>query len=361
MNSRVNVNVILTQNLFNLHLMYKAGILFSLACTVVIAMTCAGEKPDIPQQNLSVSFYNIDNLYDTVDDTGHFDNDFTPKGKYQWTTMRYKAKLKNMAKVISTMCNGSQPDILGVCEIESAIALKDLIKTAPLKASYRYVHYDSPDERGVDVALVYNSDKLTVIKSEKIAVSLTKDKNDRTRDQLCVSLLAKGAKDTLHVYVCHFPSRKEGKNESEQNRIDAARTCINYLNSHFNTSKDKIIIMGDFNDEPWDKSIARVIGAKNIYKNDSADLLNLMYSFKQEGRGSYKFRGNMNMLDQLIISNALHKGNKLTYIAGTANIFDADWLTQKGKYAGYPLRTFGGNQWLNGYSDHYPVSLYLKW
>lgn len=333
-----------------------------LICVVLSSATCRN-KAKVPTGNsLSIAFYNIDNLYDDKDDTDHNDEDFTPNGQYQWTSERYHQKLDNMAKVIAQIANGNAPDVLGVCELESAKALEDLMNTGDLKGLYQMVHYDSPDERGVDVALIYKSDKFKVLDSEKVPVVLTKDLNDRTRDQLFVRAVVLASNDTLCFYVCHFPSRREGKDESEINRLDAANTCRNYINAHVNTTKENLIVMGDFNDEPWDKSIVQGIKAENINKKiKESDVFNLMWDFKSAGRGSYNYKGHMNCLDQLMITGTLIDGKRLEYVNKSVNIMDASWLTQTGKYEGFPLRTFGGNKWLNGYSDHYPVYLELQY
>ena len=336
--------------------------LYLLLFLVVLSAATCRNKANVSNGNiLSIAFYNIDNLYDDVDDTDHDDQDFTPNGQYQWTSERYHQKLDNMAKVVAQLANNKAPDVLGVCELESAKALEDLINTGDLKGQYGMVHYDSPDERGVDVALIYKTEKIKVLNSEKVPVVLTKDLNDRTRDQLFVKTVVIASKDTICFYVCHFPSRREGKDESEINRMDAAKTCRNFITSHLNMVNDNLIVMGDFNDEPWDKSIKEGIMANNINQKGGADLLNLMWDFKSAGRGSYNFKGQMNCLDQFMITPSLIDGKKIEYIKKSVNILDADWLTQTGKYAGFPLRTFGGNKWLNGYSDHYPIYLELQY
>lgn len=332
-----------------------------LVCVVLSAATCRNKTKVSDGNTLSIAFYNIDNLYDDVDDTDHDDQDFTPNGQYQWSSERYHQKLENMAKVIAQLANGKTPDVLGVCELESAKALNDLVNTGDLKGQYGMVHYDSPDERGVDVALIYKTEKFKVLSSEKVPVILTKDLNDKTRDQLFVKALILASNDTICFYVCHFPSRREGKDESEINRLDAAKTCRNFINSHVNLASNHLIVMGDFNDEPWDRSITEGIMASKLEQKGEADLWNLMWDFKAEGRGSYNFKGKMNCLDQFMISRSLNDGKALEYKKQSVNIVDAEWLTQTGKYEGFPLRTFGGNKWLNGYSDHYPIYLELQY
>ncbi|MDI1232835.1 MAG: endonuclease/exonuclease/phosphatase family protein [bacterium] len=327
---------------------------------VLCAATCRNKTSNTSGDTLTVAFYNLDNLYDDIDDVDHDDQEFTPSGHYEWTSERYQQKLENMAKVISQLVDGQAPDVLGVCELESAKALTDLINTGNLKNRYSLVHYDSPDERGIDVALIYNSNKFKLISSAKIPVVLSKNLKDKTRDQLFVKTLVLATNDTLCFYVCHFPSRREGKDESEINRFDAAITAKKFINAHLNLATANLIVMGDFNDEPWDKSILEGLQALNINQKSDATLLNLMWDFKSNGRGSYNYKGQMNCLDQLIISRPLIDGEQLKYKSKSVNILDANWLTQTGKYEGFPLRTFGGSKWLNGYSDHYPVYLQIQ-
>lgn len=315
----------------------------------------------LPGGYLSVAFYNLDNLYDTVDDKDHNDTEFTPSGKYAWTVERYSQKLDNMRKVIVTMANGNSPDVLGMCELESRQAINDLFSAGMLKGgSYDIVHYDSPDERGIDVALAYNKKKLSVIDSKKVHVKLLGDTSDRTRDILWVRALASATSDTIDFIVCHFPSRREGKDKSEPDRLDAAQACIDIAREKCNFSKQNLVIMGDFNDEPWDKSISSVIGAVDAGKDDHSDLQNLMWQFRDEGKGTYRYRDQWNILDQFIVSRALNDSAGAEYVRGSVNIVSHDWMIQKGKYKGFPLRTFGGDRWLNGYSDHFPICMTIK-
>ncbi len=327
---------------------------------ILSSATCKNKKANKNANRLSIAFYNIDNLFDTVDDNDHLDDDFTKNGMYKWDKTRYNNKLENLEKVISQLVDGDLPDVLGVCELESKTALNDLINTGKLKNHYSYTHFDSKDERGIDVALIYNSSKIKLLNSNPISVTLTKNSNDFTRDILHCQLELMKTKDILNVFVCHYPSRREGKDESEQNRIDVSTTLKNYINNKLEKEKDNIIIMGDFNDEPWDKSI-KELGSVKIDSKKDGDFYNVMYKFIDQKRGTYKFRDKLNLLDQLIISKPLYDKKGLDYEANSAEIMDLEWMKQKGKYEGFPLRTFGGNEWLNGYSDHFPVYLYLSY
>jgi predicted extracellular nuclease len=323
-----------------------------------LSFTCGVKNLDSDTQSVSCAFYNLDNLFDTIDDSSHNDDDFTPNGKYKWTNERYKIKLKNMNKVITDMVDGSAPDILGVCELESQLAFADLLQTKGLKNNFKIVHFDSEDERGIDVALAYNHKKFTVLEAQNFKVVMSQDTSDRTRDILYVKLKSQINNDTLVAIVCHFPSRREGKAESEQNRIDAGLVVKSILNSKCH-AMSRVIVMGDFNDQPWDKSMTQGIGALSRSKCASCMLQNLMFELK-DGEGSYRFRGHWERLDQIILSKALLDGKGTDYQEQSLRIKKEAWMLQKGKYEGYPLRTFGGDDWLNGYSDHLPVYVKLN-
>lgn len=344
---------------FAVYYFMKSLYIYCLSFLIVLSSaTCKNKKSNSVSNSISIAFYNLDNLFDTIDDTEHLDDEFTINGTYKWDNTRYASKLNNMVKVISQLADGKLPDILGVCELESKTALNDLINTGKLKNQYSYTHFDSKDERGIDVALVYNSKLFKLLNSHPIVVTLNKNINDHTRDILHCQLELISNKETIHFFVCHYPSRREGKDESEQNRLDASNALKNYINAKLDINKDNIIIMGDFNDEPWDKSI-KELGSVKIDGKKQGDFYNLMYKFIEQKRGTYRFRDKMNLLDQFIISKKLHDKNGLDYADNSAEIMDLEWMKQKGKYEGFPLRTFGGNEWLNGYSDHFPIYFYL--
>lgn len=336
-----------------------AAVVFFASLIACLSFTCKSNSPTNTDQQLSVAFYNIDNLYDTQDDTSHKDDDFTPNGKYQWDKSRYEQKIRNLNKVLSIISDGNPPDVFGVCELESALALSDLLKTKNFKNLYSFVHYNSPDERGVDVALVYKTSKFKVLESKNYKVVLSKDSNDRTRDILYVKGISPINNDTFSFIVCHYPSRKEGKNESEQNRLDASAQCLKIISEKIHLQTQNLIVLGDFNDQPWDKSMQTVLGASSHNKVPNAPLQNLMYELPKE-TGSYFFRGHWERLDQIIISAALRDGKGSDYIEGSLAVVKEDWMIQKGKFEGYPLRTFGGENWLNGYSDHLPVRINIQ-
>lgn len=332
-------------------------LLFVVPITICLSMVCKERATLVSKDEISVAFYNLDNLFDDVDDPGPGDDEFTRSGKYQWSSQRYHQKLENMEKVIAQMVDGAMPDALGVCELESAKALNDLISTGKLRSHYGLVHHDSPDERGIDVGFIYNKSKLSVIADKTFSVSLSKDSSDRTRDILLVTCKTLTG-DTLSFFICHFPSRREGKAESEQNRLDAAAVLKRETDQL--PSGSQFIIMGDFNDQPKDNSLSKVLKAENYKDNPQAGLFNLMYELPSETPGSYFFRNHWEKLDQIMISASLRDGSDPDYLNHSVGVMKHDWMIQKGKFEGYPLRTFGGNNWLNGFSDHLPVYMIIK-
>ncbi|MCC6817644.1 MAG: endonuclease/exonuclease/phosphatase family protein [Bacteroidia bacterium] len=327
--------------------------------TVALVVNCVPKNQLNDEANnhiLSVAFYNLDNLFDTIDDISHNDDDFTPNGKYGWSNNRYLNKLRNLQRVIDTLIDGNSPDVFGVCELESALAFKDLMDSNSLLKAYQLVHFDSPDERGIDVALAFNRKKMSLINALSFKVKLSLDSSDKTRDILYVKTKSTINNDTFNFLVCHFPSRREGKLQSEQNRIDAAKTLKSIINQNCSPNSN-IVIMGDFNDQPWDKSLSSSLNALSRSKCPDCFLHNLMFELKN-GSGSYRYKGHWERLDQIIISKALTNGLASEYIENSLSIVQYDWMIQDGNYKGYPLRTFGGTKWLNGFSDHLPV--YIK-
>lgn len=333
----------------------KFWMLFALAAFVITDSRAQGEG------DLMIAFYNVENLFDTLDDPNKKDEEFTPTGDKQWNSERYQNKLTNLAKVISSMNNGKGPDILGVCEIENFRVLKDLVKQPELKKMYYgIVHMESKDDRGIDIALLYKEHVLPAVSFSMYPVPLP-DTVPPTRDIMLVETEIE--EKPLSIIVGHFPSRSEGREKSEYKRVEASRVVKHITDSLLKENpNDNIIIMGDFNDEPADSSIYKVIGACDAGNTDkTCQLTNLMYPLKTKGLGSYKYREEWNMLDQLIISRNLFQGNGLKYVDGSAGIFSEEWMKQTDpKYLGSPLRTFGGRKYLAGYSDHFPVYMYIS-
>jgi predicted extracellular nuclease len=314
------------------------------------------------QKEHTVMFYNVENLFDTINDPIKWDDDFTPNGKLKYCSERYYNKLSKLSKVIASIDSVHLPSIIGLCEIENRTVLEDITKQESLKrGNYHIAHIESPDKRGIDCALLYKSKQFKLLKQNAISIQFPWDLNYKTRDILHVKGILN--KDTIHIFVNHWPSRRGGKEKSEKNRIFVAeqlKKAVDHIQSK--NEKAKIIIMGDFNDEPADKSVIQSLSATNKQTDNYKSLFNLMYDLDKSGRGTYNYRGNWNMLDHLIVSNSLLQnthGIKTSYTS--ARIFDEKWICYKNKKGLYiPSRTYGGPNYYGGYSDHFPIYFTLN-
>jgi len=309
-----------------------------------------------------VMFYNVENLFDTEDDKHKNDNEFLPEGRRNWTQRRYGNKLTNIAKVISAAGDGLEiPAIVGLCEVENDRVLTDLTRYSLLKKwNYRFVVTDSPDDRGIDVALLYQRNKFKYIDHRFYRLTFPYNPRKKTRDILYVTGLTSN-RDTLDVFVCHFPSRRGGEEKSEPDRIYAASVLKKAVDSLYQIRCNaNIIIMGDFNDEPSNRSIRETLGAMPAESNAIPQgLYNLFAHFeKVNNRGSYKFGRAWNMLDQIIVSgNLLDSANHLHVVPQSAAIFSRDYMLTDDRNNGgkRPKKTFHGNTHEDGYSDHLPI------
>lgn len=312
----------------------------------------------------TIAFYNVENLFDTKDDPKTNDESFTPTGSYRYTDKVYKQKLNNIANAIATMEGKDQPDgpaIIGLAEIENNTVLKDLTKQNAIKGrGYKYVWYNSPDNRGIDVAMLYNPKQFKVISSKALPIRFSgKDKYDKTRDVLYVHGVLMG--DTVHVLVNHWPSRAEGQRRSEPKRVAAAQVnkdkVDELLRENINAN---IIIMGDLNDNPDDISVTQTLRA---YDNASIEKKGFLYDpFAQlykSGKGTSVYHRQWDMFDQIIISDGMLQDDGWKF--KKAKVHDVKLLkdTYRG-VEGYPYRSFKGTHWIKGYSDHFPVLLYLS-
>lgn len=309
-----------------------------------------------------IGFYNLENLFDTI--PGPNDTEFTPEGANRFTSSRYWHKMNNMADVISQI--GSEmfpggPAILGVCEIENRTVLEDLTQNTKLKESkYDIVHYDSPDARGVDVGLIYRPDFFTVTSSRSARLVIPDNPKFKSRDQLVVTGLLDG--EQIHIIVAHWPSRRGGEKRSLPFRIAAANLTKSIIDSIQQTEPNaKIIFMGDLNDDPDSKSIVSTLGAKQSSKNlKPGELFNTMFDLYKNGIGSLAYQDSWNLFDNLIISQPLVSEDKTNWVFFKSKVFNKPFLQQSsGQFAGYPFRTYVGNNFTGGYSDHFPVYLFL--
>lgn len=313
----------------------------------------------------TIAFYNVENLFDTINDPKTWDDDRTPKGKDKWTSIIYKKKLNNIAKVIADIgfdLTNQAPSIIGLCEIENRRVLEDLIKTESLiKEDYQIIHYDSPDERGIDVAMLFkqNRFKLSSSKTYPLYLKRKDGSRDYTRDHLLVSGFLD--KDPIHFIINHWPSRSGGQMRSEPSRILAGKVNKKIIDSILQSNpKANIISMGDFNDNPSDKSIKPILNTTfKKSKIKEGQLFNPMEELYRKGYGSYRYRDKWDMIDQFFLSkNLVDNKNGLFFLK--ASVFNKKYLINpSGKYEGYPFKSFAGGKFLNGYSDHFPIYLYL--
>jgi len=317
-------------------------------------------------ERFRIMFYNVENLFDTYDDTLKNDEEFLPEGDRFWSYKRYKQKLHNLYKVIIAVGEWEPPDLVGLCEIENRFTLDQLIRKTPLQRfNYQFIHKESPDERGIDVALLYRKDCFQPLTYKAIEINFPDNPDYKTRDILYVKGIAINF-DTIHVFINHFPSRWGGQVNSESSRMIVAEILRRQVDSilMINT-KSNIVITGDFNDQPEDKSLSSGLNAQTQYETIQAEsLYNLSYYLSSEkGQGSYKHEGTWQMLDQFIVSGALlNRANKLYTSIDDVHIFDADFLLETDeKYAGKkPFRTYFGYKFNGGYSDHLPVFIDVK-
>jgi predicted extracellular nuclease len=311
----------------------------------------------------AVAFYNVENLFDPLDDPATADEAFTPLGANRYSEKIYRQKLKNTAQVIASMSDNDMPqgpELIGLAEIENRRVLNDLMATPELlKRGYKFVHFESPDPRGIDVALLYQSRYFQVLHARAIPM-LTGNhgRNERTRDVLLVS--GRWGKDTVHVLVNHWPSRRMGQGASEDKRMKAAALNKLIIDSLRGSSRNaNVLVMGDFNDTPADRSITSVLGAqKTMPPAGAAGLFNPFATLVGKSVGTTVHSGTWHLFDQIMLSGAfLHKGN--TYRYQKAIIYAPVFLRKKGTATGHPFRSFSSFKWTGGYSDHFPVMVYF--
>lgn len=285
------------------------------------------------QDSLTIISYNLENLFDCQHDTLKNDFSFLPDGDHHWTYHKYQTKLDRIAQVVVNIAGWESAAFVGLCEVENASCLRDLCYRLK-RFHYKFVHYDSADERGVDVALLYDSTKVKVLNSKALRVDL---KEDKTRDILYVSALIH-EQDTLHVMVCHLPSKLGGNAASEWKRKAAKQVIHQQVDSILQVDpKAKIVVMGDMNSDP---------------QNDLSHLENLMTDAKRVGQGTHKYQGIWSCIDQFYVSLSLIPHAQ-------ASIFSPEWLLEEDpKYLDYqPKRTYIGYRYHGGYSDHLPIVL----
>lgn len=332
---------------------------------IIVAMLAIAPAGIFPQEQIRVMFYNVENLFDTKDDSLKNDNEFLPDGFMRWTPWKYWEKLRNITRVITAVGGMQSPALVGLCEVENDSVIYDLTHRSPLRMQeYSYLVSDSPDERGIDVALLYQRHQFKLLEHREYEVTLDKQGVRRTRNILhAVGNLVNG--DTLDLFVCHFPSRSEGQRETEPYRVAAATLLREKVDSLFQLRENAhILIMGDFNDHPHNRSLSRTLQAKELGKQpNQKSLYNLFYHRNTEADfGSYKYQGRWEVLDQIIVSgNMLMQSTSTTIADGKANIFKANFLLEEDSryYGQKPFRTNVGPRYQGGFSDHLPIYMDL--
>lgn len=312
---------------------------------------------NINDDTLFVAFWNLQNLFDTEDDPLTKDEEFLPSAEKEWTQERLDKKFYNLSRVIRLMNNGNGPDILGVCEVEHKALLDSMVNKFLHDLEYDVAYMESPDERGIDNGLIYKKNIFELVNVSADSVFLSAQ--DKTR--LLLKVVLKANDELLNIFVNHFPSRGGGEFESQPKRIKAAEVLKKNVDIILNSDQlANVIVIGDFNDEPNNKSIAEVLSAEKYFCDSTSYsnslLLNLSYEKFNQGIGSYRYKDDWNMIDQIIVSRNLIDGKVFNYVCGSFEVFKPFLLqTHTGKFEGTAFPTYGGNRYLGGFSDHYPV------
>ncbi len=335
-------------------------LLFSICCLCQFQLCVNAQKANY--KVAVVGFYNLENLYDTINDPSKDDEEFLPGGARLYNSEVYNDKLGRLAHVLSEMGKDRSPDglaLVGVAEIENDTVLTDLVKQDRLKdRHWKFVHYNSPDVRGVDVGLLYNPKYFSVLNSAPLFVQLPGGSKEAffTRDVLYVKGML--GQDTVHVFVNHWPSRRGGEERSAPARAAAAMVCKKRVDSL--TALDpnvKIIVMGDLNDDPISPSLTEVLKAKGKMEDVKApEMFNPWVWYYKKGLGTLAYQDSWGLFDQIVLSAGWLPKEQKGFHYYKANIFNQEFMVQKtGKYHGYAKRTYDGNTYNYGYSDHFPT------
>ena len=346
---------------------------------LILLVTAAQAQKKV--QNHVIGFYNLENLFDIYNDPVKNDEEFLPEGKNKWTEAKYQKKVQNMAKVIRSMKeeNGVWHALLGVSEIENRLVLEDLVWDEQIReANYQIIHYDGPDRRGVDVALLYKPEIFTFLDSESIPFTFegssiewiqSKEERDyfRTRDILMVHGMIDG--EHFAVYVAHLPSRSGGKKGGNQLRDRGGEIMYNHaMEMQKKYPGIKIVCMGDMNDNPTDPSMAEYLHGREFMEDvTDADFFSPFTSMLKAGFGSLAYQGVWNIYDLLLVNNALAHPQDGTFgllqlhkKGYYGRVYNPKFLTnQSGQYKGTPFRTFSNGAFIGGYSDHYPTYIVI--
>lgn len=317
-------------------------------------------KPQAQYNMAIIGFWNVENLYDTLNDRWKNDEEFTPEGTNAWNGTRYRHKLNHLSEVIAQMGKEISPDgpaVLGLCEIENKFVVSDLIHQPALIArKYQLVHIEGPDFRGVDPSFIYNPKYFKVKQAHAIPVKLITDTAHRTRDILMVKGLF--LNEPTVFFVNHWPSRRGGEMASRPNRNRAAQILRRVCDSLLQLEPElKIVIMGDFNDDPINESIKKGLITSGNYQSNTAHVYyNPMEQLYADGIGSLAYQDSWNLFDQIIINKPWIQPEFNNWGIYKARVFNKPFLKSDfGNFKGYPFRTYSGGSYTGGYSDHFPV------
>lgn len=345
-------NIKLTQRI-------SGGILIIL---LVLGFSSCRVTRNLAEDNLTIVFYNVENLFDTINESGKTDGEFTPEGSKNWTQDKLDKKINDISRVLSSVNKTDLPEIIGLCEVENSFVLDKLINTDSLSGGdYKIIHYESPDFRGIDNAFLFRPAEFKVVFSEPIKIKFAGDPDYKTRDILYV----KGEtvdKEEFHFFINHWPSRIGGDAETEPQRMFVASIVRNKVDSILNIDRNaNIVILGDMNDEPVNNSLFHTLGAKDPEADPEAELQNLMFETDKQDLGSYNYRGNWNMLDNIVVSKSLLDEKGFICVEKRGFVFHKEWMEYKNRNGNIsPNRTYSGNNYTGGISDHFPVYFILK-
>lgn len=329
---------------------------------LLIFMQLSSQTPvNIDKKDFVAMFYNVENLFDTINDPIKNDEEFTPGSEKKWNSAKYFEKLDRIAEVIAGVSE-DQPEIIGMAEVESAVVLSDLIQNERIKKSkYQFVLVEGPDKRGIDVALMYRKKQFKPVSIQTFKNIFPGNEEYPSRDILYVKGKVKKGQ-VLHVFVNHWSSRSGGMEASEPKRIYAATILRDKVDSLLKVdAESKIIIVGDFNDGPENKSLKEALKAGREISSENG-LQNLMFPIVDAKFGSYFYRGNWDVLDNVIVSKNLKADSKgLKLKEDKAFVYHPEFVCYKNKDGILtPNRSFGGNKYYGGYSDHFAVYTVLK-
>jgi len=355
----------------------KYARLFLAFWAVFLWVSCTQQ---IPEDAYVIGFYNVENLFDTEHDEGKNDQSFLPEGENNWTADKYAVKLSNIASVIRAMSeeNGRWHAVLGMAEVENERVLKDLVAREEIAgAGYRFVHFESPDVRGIDCALLYRPDVFKVLEARTLPYDFDspsgivfektpeEQRDFKTRDVLCVR--GKLGGEDFIFYVAHYPSRTG--NKGSDLRCRASEILYADLREQERLHPGiKVVVMGDMNDNPADESLAVWLhGRETIGEMQEGDLFSPFMQMYKEGFGTEEYHGEWNIFDCIFVNGALAKpaegslGIRKSDAGYYGHVFNPPFLVQQeGRYAGTPFRSFSGGQFINGYSDHYPTYIIIN-